>query len=183
MNCHFRGACRTLTRLLSHFPSFEERFGIAAFTILLFFATSQGVLAHDYQVGEIEIVHPWSRATPDGAKVAAGYLTLKNNGTEPDRLLAVTGEIAGRTEIHHMSVDTDGVMTMRPAHDGVEIPPGGEVELKPGAFHIMFMELKQGAKEGVKFKGTLTFERAGTVDVEFAVDKMGGETDQHSHGG
>lgn len=171
------------SHLLSRFPSFEVRFGIVAFTILLLFAVSHAALAHEFKVGEIEIIHPWSRATPDGAKVAAGYLKLKNDGVEPDRLVSATGEIAGKTEIHEMAVDADGVMTMRPVPGGLEVPAGGEVELKPGSFHIMFMDLKQGAKEGVNFKGTLTFEKAGTVEVEFAVDKMGGETDQHSHGG
>lgn len=171
------------SHLLSRFPSFEERFGIVAFTILLLFAMSHAALAHEFKVGDVEIIHPWSRATHDGAKVAAGYLKLKNDSAEPDRLVSATGEIAGKTEIHEMSVDAAGVMIMRPVPGGLEIPAGGEVELKPGSFHIMFMDLKQGAKEGVKFKGTLTFEKAGTVEVEFAVDKMGGETDQHSHGG
>ena len=154
-----------------------------AFTILLLFAMSHAALAHEFKVGDVEIVHPWSRATPEGAKVAAGYLELKNDGAEPDRLVSATGEIAGKTEIHEMAVDAGGVMTMRPVPGGLEIPAGGEVELKPGSFHIMFMDLKQGAKEGEKFKGTLTFEKAGTVEVEFAVDKMGGEKDDHSHGG
>ena len=73
-------------------------------------------------------------------------------------------------------------MSMRPLKDGIEIPGNGEVKLEPKSFHIMFMDLKGPAVEGVKFPGTLTFEKAGTVAVEFAVDKAGGE-DHSNHGG
>jgi copper(I)-binding protein len=95
----------------------------------------------------------------------------------------VTSPIAGKAEIHEMSVNAEGVMTMRPVDGGIEIQPGAEVELKPGSFHIMFMQLKQPTEEGVKFPGTLTFEKAGTVDVEFAVDAKAGEPDHSKHGG
>lgn len=172
---------------LSRLRSLEERFGIAAFTLLFLFAMSQSLLAHDlkheFKVGEIEIIQPWSRATPEGAKVAAGYFTLRNLGAQPDRLVAATGEIAGKTEVHEMSVDAAGVMTMHPVPGGLEIPAGGEVKLQPGSFHIMFMDLKQGAKEGETFTGTLTFEKAGTVQVEYSVDKMGGDMDHDTNAG
>ena len=138
--------------------------------------------AHDYKLGTLDIHHPWSRATLPGARVAAGYLTLRNNGTTADRLVSVSAGIAGTAEIHEMAV-TDGVMTMRPLADGLEIPPGGEVKLAPGSYHLMFKELKAPAVEGVKFPGTLTFEKAGTVDVEFAVEKPGGGADHSAHGG
>lgn len=138
--------------------------------------------AHDYKVGALEIDHPWSRATLPGAKVAAGYLTVKNGGAEADRLIAVSATISGKGEVHEMTVK-DGVMTMRPLAGGVEIPAGGEVKLEPGSYHIMFLELKEPAVEGVKFQGTLTFEKAGTVDVEFSVEKPGGKADHSQHGG
>lgn len=136
--------------------------------------------AHGFTVGSLEIGHPWSRATLPGAKVAAGYLTVKNNGTEADRLIAVESKISEKAEIHEMAVN-DGIMTMRPLAGGLEIPAGGEIKLEPGSFHIMFVGLKEPAVEGVKFPGTLTFEKAGKVDVEFAVDKPGGEADHSSH--
>ncbi|MBL8581972.1 MAG: copper chaperone PCu(A)C, partial [Rhizobiaceae bacterium] len=120
---------------------------------------------------------------PDGAKVAAGYITLKNDGNEADRLVSATGEIAGKTEVHEMAVGADGVMTMRPVEGGIEIPAGATVELKPGGFHVMFMNLKQGVKEGETFNGTLTFEKAGTVDVEFEVQAIGGTSGHDDHGG
>lgn len=140
------------------------------------------VAAHEYKLGTLDIGHPWSRATLPGAKVAAGYLTIKNSGSEPDRLVSVSAGISGKGEIHEMAV-TEGVMTMRPLANGLEIPAGGEVKLEPGSYHLMFKELNAPAVEGVKFPGTLTFEKAGTVDVEFAVEKAGGEADHSAHGG
>ena len=142
----------------------------------------QTASAHEFKLGDLEITHPWSRATLPGAKVAAGYLTVKNNGSTPDRLVSATADIAGKGEVHEMTVK-DGVMTMRPLAGGLEIPAGGEVKLEPGAYHLMFKGLKAPAVEGVKFPGTLTFEKAGTVKVEFAVEKAGGEADHSAHGG
>ena len=137
--------------------------------------------AHEYKLGTLVVDHPWSRATLPGAKVAAGYLTVKNSGAEPDRLVAVSAGISVKGEIHEMTVK-DGVMTMRPVAGGLEIPAGGEVKLEPGSYHLMFMDLKEPAVEGVKFQGTLTFEKAGTIEVEFAVEKPGGG-DHSAHGG
>ena len=138
--------------------------------------------AHEFKLGDLTIGHPWSRATLPGAKVAAGYLTVQNAGSAPDRLVSVTAGIAGKGEIHEMTVK-DGVMNMRPLAEGIEIPAGGEVKLEPGSDHLMFKQLKAPAVEGVKFPGTLTFEKAGTVEVEFAVEKAGGEADHSAHGG
>lgn len=159
------------------FPAYSRRAVLGLATTLLLIPAAGW--AHGFTIGALEIGHPWSRATLPGAKVAAGYLTVKNNGTEPDRLIAVTGEISGKAEIHEMAV-TDGVMTMRPLADGIEIPAGGEVKLEPGSYHIMFMELEAPAVEGEKFAGTLTFEKAGAVAVEFVVEKRGGD-DHSSH--
>jgi copper(I)-binding protein len=161
----------------------EQRLGLLAFALGLLFAMSGPLVAHEFKVGEIEIIHPWSRATPEGAKVAAGYLVIRNEGASPDRLVAVTGEIAGKSEVHEMSVGSDGVMTMRQLGDGLEIPAGGEVALKPGSFHVMFLDLKQRVREGEQFKGTLTFENAGTVEVEFDVQGMGSGAGHDGHGG
>lgn len=130
-------------------------------------------LAHDYTVGALKIDHPWSRATPGGAKVGAGYLTIANTGPAADRLVSVSAPtIAGRTEIHEMAI-ANGVMTMRPLDAGIAIPAGGKVEFKPGGYHVMFMELKQPLKQDGRFKGTLTFEKAGSVEVEFAIEAVG----------
>lgn len=155
------------------FPrSFEERLGIIVFVLALLFVSAQGVLAHGFKVGDLEIEHPWSRATPAGAKVAGGYFTIINNGSTPDRLLSISSDVSDKAELHEMSVK-DGVMTMRPVTDSLEIPAGGKVALAPGGYHLMFIGLKRQPKQGEKFSATLTFEKAGTVTVDFAVEGMG----------
>jgi hypothetical protein len=130
-------------------------------------------LAHDYKAGAIEIGHPWARATPRGASVAAGYIKLTNTGSTPDRLVGGTSEAAGRVEIHEMTM-TDGVMQMRPLKDGIELKPGQTVELKSGSFHLMMVGLKQQLQQGQRIKGTLIFEKAGPVDIEYQVEGIGG---------
>lgn len=150
-----------------------SRRGLAAISFVALITLGSPAPAHDFKAGDITVDHPWSRATPAAAKVASGFATIKNTGSEADRLLSASGEIAGRTEIHEMAVDANGVMTMRPLPDGVEIPAGATVELKPGAIHLMLMELGSRPKESEKFNGTLTFEKAGTVNVVFDVQAMG----------
>lgn len=186
MNPTFRAAARAATRPFARSRPIDERLGIIGFAIAVLFLLTQPLPAHEFKAGDLEIIHPWSRETPHGAKVAAGYVRIVNHGARPDRLLSVAGAIAGRTEIHEMAVDDKGVMTMRPV-EGVEIPAGGAVELKPGGYHIMFLDLKDAKKQGEAFAGSLTFEKAGTVEVEFAVERMGGGhgagDGQQGHGG
>ncbi len=124
---------------------------------------------------------PGRAPTPAGAKVAGGYFTVTNKGSAPDRLLSIVSDVSDKAELHEMGVK-DGVMTMRPVSGGLEIPAGGKVALKPGAYHLMFMGLKRQPKQGEKFSATLTFEKAGSVTVEFAVEGMGetGGMDDHA---
>jgi periplasmic copper chaperone A len=133
---------------------------------------SCAAVAQDYKAGSIEISGPWVRATPKGASVASGYLKLTNNGSEPDRLIGGTSDISGKLEIHEMTM-ANGVMRMRPLANGLEIKPGQSVELTPGTFHLMFVGLKQQLQQGQKIKGRLTFAKAGSVEVEFAVGAIG----------
>ena len=149
----------------------------AGVAVLIFLASTS--FAHEYNIGSLHIGHPWSRATPKGANVAAGYLVIDNKGAASDRLIGGSSEISGRFEIHEMSM-TGGVMKMRPLEKGIEIAPGKSVKLEPGGYHLMFIGLKQSPVEGSRFKGTLIFEKAGKVDVEFAVEGMG-EKGQGGH--
>jgi periplasmic copper chaperone A len=128
--------------------------------------------AHDYALGSLSITQPWARATPKGADTAAGYLTIKNNGTTPDRLVSVTFSDSSMAQVHQMSMD-NGVMKMREVPDGLEIKPGESVTLAPGGFHVMFMGLKAPLVKGQSVSGTLTFEKAGTINVEFQVAPVG----------
>ena len=146
----------------------------AVFLAALLLLAAPSAFAHEFKIGSLIIEHPWARATPPGAVVGGGYLTITNQGSTPDTLIAATAEVADPVEIHEMAVK-DGVMTMRPVAGGVEIPAGGTVALKPDSFHLMLMNLKKPLKKGEEFHGTLTFAKAGTVEVHFAVQGIGSQ--------
>jgi periplasmic copper chaperone A len=148
---------------------------------LLFTLVASSAFAHEYKLGSLVINHPWSRATPKGATVAAGYLKITNTGTTPDRFVAGSSGVGKRFEIHEMSMD-GSVMRMRELKDGIEIAPGATVEFKPGSYHVMFVDIAKPLAKGDKVKATLTFEKAGKLDVEFWVGDIGGTPkDEHTH--
>ncbi|OYX09961.1 MAG: copper resistance protein CopZ, partial [Rhizobiales bacterium 32-66-8] len=128
--------------------------------------------AATYKVGDLVVEAPWSRATPNGAKVAGGYVKITNTGKTADKLVGGSFEQSNRFEVHEMAMN-NGVMTMRPVKGGLEIAPGQSVMLAPGGFHLMFMDLKQPLKDGETVKGTLVFEKAGTLPVTFDVRGIG----------
>lgn len=140
--------------------------------VLLLAIATAPASAHEYKVGQLVIGHPWSRETPGGAKIGGGYLTVTNNGSEPDRLLGGAIAIADHIEIHEMKMD-GAVMQMRPLPDGIDIKPGETIKLAPGGYHMMFMDLKQPLKKGDAVKAELQFQKAGKVEVEFKVDALG----------
>ena len=126
--------------------------------------------AHDgvIHLGPINISSPFSRATLPNAPVGGGFLTIENTGTEDDRLVSASSSIAKDTQIHEMAMEGD-VMKMRHLGEGLGIPAGQTVELTPGSLHIMFMGLNGAFVEGETVTLTLTFEKAGTVEVELPV--------------
>jgi copper(I)-binding protein len=146
----------------------------------LLLAAVASASAHDYKVGPLKIDHPWSRATPKGASVAGGYMKITNTGSAPDRLVGGATEAAKKFEIHEMKMD-GSVMKMRELTDGLEIPPGGTIELKPGSFHVMMTGVTKPFVKGERVKASLTFEKAGKVEIEFAVDAVGGDAKAHKH--
>lgn len=155
-----------------------------AWLLVVIFAVGSGAVAQENSVkaGGIAVERAWARATPSGAKVAAGYLTIVNSGPD-DRLLSATAEIADRVEIHEMTME-NGMMRMRELPDGVTLPKGETVMLAPGATHLMFLGLKRELKEGESFAGTLTFSDGKTVDVTFEVAGLGAAAPkdaQHHH--
>jgi len=128
--------------------------------------------AADVTVGSLTVSSAWTRATPKGAPVGAGYLTITNKGTAPDRLVDGSSDASARFEIHEMTMD-NGVMRMRPMGQGLEIKPGETAVLKPGGNHVMFVGLRSQLMQGQHIKATLTFEKAGKVDVDFTVQGIG----------
>lgn len=147
-----------------------NRFRTLFFAAAVAFATAAH--AHAYELGDLTIDHPWSRATPAAAPVGAGYLTIINKGKTADRLVSGTSTVSARVEIHDMAI-VDGVMRMRALDQGIVVPPGGKIEFKPGGHHIMLIGLKQPIAKDSTFKGTLTFEKAGTIEIEYKVEGMG----------
>jgi hypothetical protein len=141
----------------------------------------QSVPAKSVKAGDLVIAAPVIKATPPNAPVSGGYLTVTNGGGAADRLIGGSADFAAKVEIHEMAMEGD-VMKMRPVEGGLEIAPGGSVELKPGGYHVMFIGLKEQMKAGDKRKARLVFEKAGEVEIEFDVMeiKPGGHM---NHGG
>jgi hypothetical protein len=128
---------------------------------------------------QVEIEKPWARATAPSAKVAAGYMGIRNKAAAPDKLVAVSSPAAARVETHVHIKDGD-VVRMREVK-GYDIPANGSFELKPGGAHLMFIDIKRPFKEGDKVPALLRFERAGEVKVEFHVGRLGASSGAHNH--
>ena len=143
---------------------------------------SPATAAGDYDVGSMHISQPWSRATPKGAASGAGYMTLTNKGTAPDRVSCVSDDASTQCQIHTMTME-NGVMKMRPVEGGLEIKPGESVTLKPGGNHMMFLSLKHPLEQGGTVKATLKFDHAGTIDVDYPVLAIGAPAPGASAGG
>jgi copper(I)-binding protein len=157
------------------------RFFTTFFALLFAAVLLQPALAHDITKGDLVISAPWSRATPAGSQVAAGYVAITNKGLSAERLVSFTTDLAGQPEVHEMT-NEGGVMKMRPLSKGLVIPAGGTVKLEPGGYHLMLLKLKKPLTAGERFKATLVFEKAGPVEVEFEVRAMGAGQ-QKGHGG
>jgi copper(I)-binding protein len=142
------------------------------FLVAALAAFPSAAIAHDFQIGAIHIEHPWARATPKGAAVGGGYMKITNRGTTTDRLIGGSFSTAKRVLIHQMKMDGN-VMRMRVLDQGVEIKPADTVEFSPESLHIMFEGLREPLVQGHRVKGTLIFEKAGPVEVEYVVEGMG----------
>ncbi len=135
------------------------------------FALATSAMAHDYMQGDIHIMKPWSRPLPPVSANGAAYMTLVNKGKAPDKLVAVSTPMAMKAEVHTHTME-GGVMRMRRV-DGVELVPGQPAVFKPGGLHVMMMGLKEPLVEGKSYPLTLTFERAGTVEVTVRIFEPG----------
>jgi len=151
---------------------------------IVFIVAMLGVLvlpaqAADVMVGKLKITAPWARATPKGAQVGGGYLTIANTGTTPDRLLGGASAVAKEVQVHEMTM-ANGVMKMRPVAGGLEIKPGQTVTLKPGGYHLMFVGLGRQLQQGERFTVTLQFAKSGKVAVDFTTEGIGAmHSDMH----
>jgi periplasmic copper chaperone A len=143
----------------------------SALLAALVFTVCVSASAHEFTAGPLTIDHPWSRATPTGAEVGSGYFVVTNGGSEPDRLIGGRTDIAERFELH-VSETVDGVVRMRRAEGGVEIPARAVVTIGPGGIHAMLVGLRRPLKEGDSYPATLVFERAGDVAVTFRIEGL-----------
>ena len=133
--------------------------------------------AHNHEKGDIQVRHPWSRATAPGAQVAAGYMEIRNNGAQRDRLLSASTAAAKRVEMH-VTRRKGEVMQMREVKT-FDIPARERFELRPGGAHLMLVDLAQPLKKGERFAVTLRFERAGEIEVQFEVQEIGSRHPHH----
>jgi periplasmic copper chaperone A len=124
-----------------------------------------------WAIGQVEIEKPWTRATPPGINIAAGYMTIRNNSAAADRLVSVSSPAAAKVETHVHIKDGD-IVRMREVK-GYEVPAKGVLELKPGGAHLMFVDLKRPFKDGETVPATLKFEKGGELAVQFHVGRVG----------
>lgn len=142
--------------------------------LILALALSAGLGApaiHNAAADDITVEHPWSRATASNALNGAAFMVIRNAGASPERLVSASTGRAERVELHTHRME-DGVMKMRQV-EAIDIPAGGEAELKPGGLHVMFFGLKGPLSEGETFPLELTFQNGDTRTVEVMVMKAG----------
>ena len=160
-----------------------KKFLLAAALTLTAFSAQ----ADEWSVGSITISDPFARASAGRAKAGGGFFTITNKG-EADRLIAASADVGAKTELHTHIHEGD-VMKMRQV-EAIDVPAGGEVALKPGGLHVMFMQLKAPLKKGESFPLELTFEKAGTVTIEVPIAGVGakkahgmdhGDMKKHDH--
>jgi copper(I)-binding protein len=153
-----------------------------AYAVLLSALIAAPARAEEVKAGDLTITQAWSRATPKGAKIGSGYLTIENKGSAPDRLVGISADIAGKVEVHEMAMN-NGVMTMRPLDKGLTIDPGKTVKLAPDGYHLMMFDLKSPLKQGDKVPVTLEFEKAGKVQLSLDVQGVGAQGPGAASGG
>jgi hypothetical protein len=151
------------------------KLGLPALTLAAALSFAPAASAHDYKLGDLTIDHPWARASV--AANGAAYMVISTSGTAPDQLVAAASPVAGKVELHTQIIEGD-VMRMRPVK-AIEVNIGEPAVLKPGGLHVMLIGLKAPLKEGEKFPLTLTFEKAGSVTVDVAVQSAGAGLPEH----
>lgn len=143
--------------------------------------TGNGEETHDdvaATVGEISILSPAARATVN--EVTAVYFTIHNHG-EADRLISAASNVTANVQLHEV-VMQDGSMQMRQVEAGIEVPANSDVELKPGGYHVMLLDLAEPLDLGSEIELELTFEKAGVVSLTVPVSLAPGESPGMSDG-
>lgn len=126
------------------------------------------------KVGDLELSAGFTRAMLPNQPVGGGFITITNTGSTDDVLIGAESPSADHMELHEMAMEGD-VMKMRPVKNGIPVPAGQTVELKPGGLHMMFMKVTEPFVEGGKVNVKLTFQKAGSVDVVLPVGPAKGK--------
>jgi periplasmic copper chaperone A len=117
----------------------------------------------------ISIEGAWGRPSPKVATAGAFYMLIKNEGSQADRLVAGTSAACGVVELHESYQTEEGAMGMRPVENGIEVPAGGQTELKIGGFHIMCIDKLEDFEAGVVLPVSLSFEKSGDIEIEIEI--------------
>lgn len=135
--------------------------------------------AQNAKVGSVQIENAYTRSTVPGQMAAGGFMKIENKGSGADQLLSASSPIAGEVQLHEMSMEGN-VMKMRQVKE-VLVPAGGNVELKPGGMHLMFMNIKAPLTAGETVSVKLKFAKAGEVEVKMPVNAMGAQGGAMKH--
>jgi len=147
------------------------------FLLCLALAASAPAWSHVHEKGDLQVRHPWSRATPPGAKVAVGYMEIRNRGTQPDRLLSASTAAAKRVEMH--VTQREGEVTKMRQVQSFEIPARERYALRPGGAHLMLVDIVRPLQKSERFTMKLRFERAGELEIELEVQELGSRHPRH----
>ena len=137
---------------------------------------SATVYAQDAKVGPIKIENAYVRATAPGQPAAGAFMKIENSGTA-DQLVSASSPAAGEVQLHQMSMEGN-VMKMGQVKD-IAVPANGSVDLKPGGYHIMLMNIKAPLKVGETVPVKLKFAKAGEVEVKLPVNAVGSGMNMH----
>ena len=144
--------------------------------ILTVFLFPKYIYSHDYYLGKLTIDHPYMVKPMPGMKSASGYLVIKNKGNQSEYLINLESLFSKNIELHEITMVGD-VMKMKKLSNGIEIPSGKEIELKPGGLHVMFKNLNKELLTGSKEKVILYFKNTGKIIVSFEISDI----KKHSH--
>ena len=148
------------------------------FSLVFWIFLLENLFAHEFQVGNININHPYVRfAVSTGP--AAGYMTIINMGEENDKLIKIETPIATNSEFHMTNI-YNSQATMEHV-DFIELPAQKARSLKPGGYHIMFMNLNTELKVGKNIDAKLFFEKNGEIEIDFEVENFSENLEHTSH--
>jgi len=148
------------------------------FSLVFWLFSLDNLFAHEFQVRNININHPYVRfAVSTGP--AAGYMTIINTGEESDKLIKIETQIATHSEFHMTNI-YDSQVTMERVNF-IELPAQKARSLKPGGYHIMFMDLNTELKVGKNIDAKLFFEKNGEIEIIFEVENFSEDLEHASH--